>query len=159
MATAYIALGANLGDPVQTLKDAILHLSGLSQLQFLRSSSLYTSTPMGPSDQPDYVNAVCRAETDLAPLELLDLLQAVENQFGRQRIKHWGPRTLDLDLLLYDDQVINEPRLCVPHPGMTERDFVLIPLAELAPELNLPNGRSVASLLIDMTHHDLKKIT
>ncbi|RZQ55261.1 2-amino-4-hydroxy-6-hydroxymethyldihydropteridine diphosphokinase [Pseudidiomarina tainanensis] len=159
MATAYIALGANLGDPVQTLKDAILHLSGLPQLQFLRSSSLYSSTPMGPSDQPDYVNAVCCTETDLAPLELLDLLQTVENQFGRQRIRHWGPRTLDLDLLLYDDQVINEPRLCVPHPGMTERDFVLIPLAELAPELNLPNGRSVASLLIDMTHHDLKKIT
>lgn len=159
MATVYIALGANLGDPVQTLKDATLHLSGLPQLQFLRSSSLYTSTPMGPSDQPDYVNAVCCADTNLAPLELLDLLQAVENQFGRQRLRHWGPRTLDLDLLLYDNLIIDEPRLTVPHPGMTDRDFVLIPLAELAPELSLPDGRSLASFLIDMTHHDLKKIT
>lgn len=159
MATTYIALGANLGEPIQTLKDAILHLSGLPQLKFLRSSSLYSSTPMGPSDQPDYVNAVCCADTDLMPLELLDLLQAVEHQFGRQRTKHWGPRTLDLDLLLYDDSVIDEPRLSVPHPGLTERDFVLIPLAELAPELRLPDGRSVASLLTNMTHHDLKKIT
>jgi len=159
MAKVYIALGANLGEPVKTLKDAIISLSSLPQLQFVRSSSLYTSTPMGPSDQPDYVNAVVCAETKLAPLDLLDLLQAIENQFGRQRIRHWGPRTLDLDILLYDNLTIDEPRLEVPHPGIAERDFVLVPLAELAPELTLPDGRAIASLLANMTHHDLEKIT
>ncbi|RUO58932.1 2-amino-4-hydroxy-6-hydroxymethyldihydropteridine diphosphokinase [Pseudidiomarina marina] len=159
MAKVYIALGANLGNPVETLKDAILSLSGLPQFQFVRSSSLYTSTPMGPSDQPDYVNAVACAETSLAPLDLLDLLQALESQFGRQRIRHWGPRTLDLDILLYDDLTIDDPRLRIPHPGMTERDFVLVPLAELEPELTLPDGRTIASLLANMTHHDLEKIT
>jgi len=159
MARVYIALGANLGEPRQTIKDAIFHLSGLPQLQHLRASSLYSSSPMGPSDQPDYVNAVVVAETDLAPLALLDLLQATEHKFGRQRKQHWGPRTLDLDVLLYDDAVINEPRLTIPHPDLCERDFVVVPLAELAPELVLPNGQSLKSLEGVMAHHDLQKIT
>lgn len=159
MATVYIALGANLGQPQQTLRDAIAELSSLPQISNFCASSLYCSSPMGPVEQPDYINAVARAETQLAPLELLDLLQAVEHKFGRQRNIHWGPRTLDLDILLYDQQQINQPRLTVPHPGLTERDFVLIPLAELEPNLVLPNGSDLSSLLNTMAHHDLQKIT
>src|SRR5690554_5556829 len=108
MATVYIALGANLGQPQQTLRDALLRLASLTQLHHLRASSLYSSSPMGPVDQPDYVNAVACFDTDLTPLELLDLLQAIEQQFGRERLQHWGPRTLDIDILLYDHQIIEQ---------------------------------------------------
>lgn len=159
MAMVYIALGANLGQPQQTLRDALLRLAGLAQLHHLRASSLYSSSPMGPVDQPDYVNAVACFETDLTPLALLDLLQAIEHQFGRERMQHWGPRSLDIDILLYDHQVISQPRLTIPHPGLAERDFVIVPLAELAPDLTLPDGRDIASLQAAMTHHDLQKIT
>ncbi|WP_339880409.1 2-amino-4-hydroxy-6-hydroxymethyldihydropteridine diphosphokinase [Pseudidiomarina gelatinasegens] len=159
MATVYIGLGANLGNPEQTLKEAIFELSGLSQFARLRASSLYASKPMGPAEQPDYVNAVVCAETDLAPLAVLDLLQAIEHQFGRQRSLRWGPRTLDLDLLLYGNETISLPRLTIPHPGLTERDFVVVPLAELNSELVLPDGRSLLSVQATMAHHDLQKIT
>ncbi|RUO47408.1 2-amino-4-hydroxy-6-hydroxymethyldihydropteridine diphosphokinase [Pseudidiomarina donghaiensis] len=159
MALVYIALGANLGNPQQTLRDALHTLAALPQLTHLRASSLYASSPMGPVEQPDYVNAVACAETQLSPLELLDLLQSIEQQFGRQRLVHWGPRTLDLDILLYDQAVINEARLTIPHPGLGERDFVIVPLCELSPNLQLPDGRDIASLYQAMTHHDLQKIT
>lgn len=159
MTRVYIGLGANLGNPAQTLKEAIFELSGLSQFAQLRASSLYASKPMGPADQPDYVNAVVCAETDLEPLAVLDLLQAIEQQFGRKRSLRWGPRTLDLDLLLYGSETLCLPRLTVPHPGLAERDFVVVPLAELNPELVLPDGRSLLSLQATMAHHDLQKIT
>jgi|SRR5690554_1626091 len=159
MATVFIALGANLDHPHQTLLDAIDTLSHLPQLKHLVASSLYRSSPMGPVDQPDYVNAVACAETSLTPIQLLDLLQAVEHDFGRKREIHWGPRTLDLDILLYGREQINQPRLTIPHPGLSERDFVLVPLVELAPDLILPDGRDITSLLNAMAHHDLQKIT
>lgn len=159
MAKVYIALGANLGDPVQTLKDALLELASGPALQQLRASSLYRSKPMGPADQPDYVNAVVTATTELEPLALLDYLQAIEQQFGRQRLRHWGPRTLDLDILLVDDLVSTSERLTLPHPGLTERDFVVVPLAELAPTLVLPNGQTLQQLKQSMQHHDLVKIS
>jgi 2-amino-4-hydroxy-6-hydroxymethyldihydropteridine diphosphokinase len=159
MATVYIGLGANLGNPEQTLKEAIFELSGLSQFAQLRASSLYASKPMGPAEQPDYVNAVVCAETDLDPLAVLDLLQAIEHQFGRQRSLRWGPRTLDLDLLLYGNETISLPRLTIPHPGLTQRDFVVVPLAELNAELVLPDGRKLLSVQATMAHHDLQKIT
>lgn len=159
MAHVYIALGANLADPLSTLKQAVQTLQQHPELHHFKVSSFYRSKPMGPQDQPDYVNAVAEFHTVLAPLTLLDELQAIEQQYGRQRLRHWGPRTLDLDLLLYDHQQIQEPRLTVPHPGLAERDFVVVPLAELAPQLQLPDGRSVSTLLTTMIDHDLIKIT
>lgn len=159
MAHVYIALGANLADPLSTLKQAVQTLQQHPELHHFKVSSFYRSKPMGPQDQPDYVNAVAEFHTALAPLTLLDELQAIEQQYGRQRLRHWGPRTLDLDLLLYDHQQIQEPRLTVPHPGIAERDFVVVPLAELAPQLQLPDGRSVSTLLTTMIDHDLIKIT
>lgn len=159
MTTVYIALGANLGNPQQTLRDALHTLAALPQLNHLRASSLYSSSPMGPVEQPDYVNAVACADTELSPIALLDLLQSIELQFGRQRLQHWGPRTLDLDILLYGQQTINEPRLTIPHPGLAERDFVIVPLSEVSPDLQLPDGRTIAELCDAMAHHDLQKIT
>lgn len=159
MAQVFIALGANLSDPLTTLQQAVTTLQEHPALRAVAISSFYRSKPMGPQNQPDYVNAVAQFETDLSPLALLDTMQNIEQQYGRQRLQHWGPRTLDLDILLYDQRVIQEPRLTIPHPGLTVRDFVLVPLAELAPHLILPDGRSINALLASMIDHDLIKIT
>ncbi|MBY6064841.1 2-amino-4-hydroxy-6-hydroxymethyldihydropteridine diphosphokinase [Pseudidiomarina sediminum] len=160
MSTAvYIALGANLGEPVTTLTEALAHLRNDGVLHAVQCSSFYRSRPMGPQDQPDYVNAVLAATTTLAPLELLDYLQQVEQQFGRVRDRRWGARSLDLDLLLYGVQQIHHPRLTVPHVGLTERDFVLLPLLEIAPALALPDGRAIKGFVSNIANHDLIKIT
>ncbi|WP_103270655.1 2-amino-4-hydroxy-6-hydroxymethyldihydropteridine diphosphokinase, partial [Vibrio vulnificus] len=112
------------------------------------ASQLYSSSPMGPQDQPDYINAVAAIETELTPLELLDCTQAIELEQGRVRKEErWGPRTLDLDIILYGDEVIDSERLTVPHYGMKEREFVLYPLAEIAPNLTLPDGTELSQLL------------
>jgi len=145
---AYIGLGSNLDDPQAQLQRAIEALRQLPESRLTAVSRFYRSRPMGPSDQPDYVNAVAMLDTCLAPLELLDALQAIEQQQGRVRQgERWGPRTLDLDLLLYGADVIDQPRLQVPHPGMRQRNFVLQPLFDLAPELCLPDGSSVREAL------------
>ncbi|WP_258808315.1 2-amino-4-hydroxy-6-hydroxymethyldihydropteridine diphosphokinase [Pseudidiomarina sp. CB1] len=159
MSTIYVGLGANLGNPVQTLTALLERLQQVPELSHIKCSSFYRSAPMGPQDQPDYVNAVLCAQTHLAPLALLDLLQNLENEFGRVRNRRWGARTLDLDLLLFADVSLHHPRLTVPHPGLTERDFVLVPLHEIAPDLTLPDGRSIGSLLEHLPSHDLIKIT
>ena len=130
----YIGLGSNLGDPVQILKEAVVKLATLGQV---RVSQLYQSPPMGPQDQPHYVNAVVELVTDLAPLALLDHLQQFEQDAGRVRLRHWGERTLDLDLLLYGQEQIQTERLTVPHVGIFERDFVLIPLLNLDAEMHI----------------------
>lgn len=136
---AYIGLGGNLDNPVLRIKAAraaVKSLAGVGEAGF---SSLYRSTPMGPSGQPDYVNAVMAVDTSLTPLDLLDRLQAIEVAAGRVRQgERWGPRTLDLDLLLFGDCLIRSERLIVPHPGLAEREFVLYPLREIAPELEIP---------------------
>lgn len=134
---AYIGLGSNLESPVEQLRAALKELDTLPLSRLVAASSLYSSRPVGPQDQPDFVNAVTALETHLSPLALLDQLQALEQQHRRRRQRHWGPRTLDLDLLLYANNAINMPRLQVPHPQMTARAFVLLPLAEIAPSLNL----------------------
>lgn len=145
---AYIGLGANLGDPVAQLKSARQALRRQPGIRELACSRLYRSAPMGPSDQPDYINAVMAVETTLAPLPLLKVLQAVEAECGRVRSgERWGPRTLDLDLLLYGQQRIRKEELRVPHPGIAEREFVLQPLFEIAPELEIPEQGLVADLL------------
>lgn len=144
---AYVGLGSNLENPIQQVSDALIELNEIAQTRLLQQSQLYRSDPVGPPGQPDYINAVALLETALEPLDLLDALQSIENAHQRRRIQHWGPRTLDLDLLLYADQQIDLERLQVPHPHMTEREFVLYPLAEIAPEIELPNGIPLQQLL------------
>lgn len=144
----YLGLGANLHQPLQQLQQAVVALAALEHCQLLKVSSLYGSKPMGPQDQPDYVNAVAALTTTLSTEQLLDQLQKIELEQGRQRKdERWGPRTLDLDILLFGNQTINTERLTVPHYGMKVREFVLYPLAELAPELHLPDGSALSQLL------------
>ncbi|WP_249975233.1 2-amino-4-hydroxy-6-hydroxymethyldihydropteridine diphosphokinase [Vreelandella olivaria] len=138
MPRAYIGLGSNLENPVTQVRQALIELNDLPLGRLVAASSLYATPPVGPQDQPDFINAVAAIETRLSPLALLDQLQALEQRHRRRRLRHWGPRTLDLDLLLYDQQAINHPRLQVPHPEMHERGFVLIPLAELVRALDHP---------------------
>nr|WP_321275191.1 2-amino-4-hydroxy-6-hydroxymethyldihydropteridine diphosphokinase [uncultured Vibrio sp.] len=156
MITAYIAVGSNLADPVSQAKQAIEALKTLPESKFVKSSQLYSSTPMGPQNQPDYINAVVAIETNLTPLQLLDRTQAIEQEQGRVRKdERWGPRTLDLDIVLYGNEVINSERLTIPHYGMKEREFVLYPLAEIAPSLQLPDGTEVSSLLNQVDRNGL----
>ena len=144
---AYIGLGSNLDAPSAQLRQAFTALAQLPRTQLVATSGLYSSDSLLPG-QPRYTNAVAALETELEPLALLDALQAIENGQGRVRKERWGPRTLDLDILLAGDQVLDEPRLKVPHYHMHARAFVLYPLAELVPPgFVLPDGRSLASLL------------
>ncbi|MCL1120540.1 2-amino-4-hydroxy-6-hydroxymethyldihydropteridine diphosphokinase [Shewanella sp. FJAT-51649] len=147
MTQVFVALGANLEDPKAQLDNAVAALSALAENQSLKVSPYYGSAPMGDVVQPDYINAVASFETSLAPIDLLDALQEIENTQGRVRKERWGPRTLDLDLLLYGDAIIDEPRLKVPHYGMKERSFVLVPLAAIAPDLVLPCKTPLRSLI------------
>ena len=130
----YIGLGSNLGDSKVILTEAVHKLASLGDVKI---SKLYQSPPMGPQDQPNYLNAVVQLSTNLAPLALLDELQRFEQESGRVRLRHWGERTLDLDLLIYAEEKIQHERLTVPHVGVMERDFVLIPLLDLAPNLHI----------------------
>jgi len=144
----YIGLGANLVEPVAQLQAAVTALGQLPETKLVQVSRFYSSKPMGPQDQPDYVNAVAALDTRLTPLALLHALQQIELAHGRQRkAERWGPRTLDLDILLFGTQQIDHPKLTVPHYGMQLREFVLYPLAELAPDLILPDGVALQSLL------------
>ncbi|WPP87898.1 2-amino-4-hydroxy-6-hydroxymethyldihydropteridine diphosphokinase [Acinetobacter pittii] len=130
----YIGLGSNLGDSRQILSEAIAKLKILGGVKV---SKLYQSPPMGPQDQPNYLNAVAELNTDLMPLDLLDQLQRFEQEAGRVRLRRWGERTLDLDLLIYGDEKIQNERLTVPHIGILERDFVVIPLLDLDADLHI----------------------
>jgi len=150
MFRAYIALGANLGNPVATINDAVDALVCLRGSVFAAVSSLYRTAPVGLKHQPDFINAVVAVRTRLVPRELLDELFAIEARFGRIRdpgSDRNAPRTLDLDLLLHGDAVLDEPSLTLPHPRMHERAFVLAPLAEIDPALVIPGHGAVAELL------------
>ncbi|MCY1268959.1 2-amino-4-hydroxy-6-hydroxymethyldihydropteridine pyrophosphokinase [compost metagenome] len=148
MERVFIGLGSNLAEPASQLRGALAALGELPQTQLAAVSSLYASDPLGPPDQPRYVNAVAALDTELAPLQLLDALQAIELAQGRVRKdERWGPRTLDLDILLFGRRQIDEPRLQVPHYHMHARAFVLYPLAEIAGDLRLPDGRPLQALL------------
>ncbi len=137
MSIAYIALGSNLGDKEKNLRRALLLLTQQG-VEVVRVSSFLSTEPYGVTDQPQFLNAVACVRTSLAPLALLDVLLATELAMGRVRLRHWGERNIDLDLLLYEDVVLDTPRLRLPHPDMQNRDFVLLPLAEIAPELKHP---------------------
>ena len=131
---AYIGLGANLGNPQQQLAAALARLDAVEEVEVLKISAFYRNPPLGPPDQPWYVNAVAQVRTRLEPEELMRVLQQLEQDLGRVRGERWGPRIIDLDLLLYDGLVMNGPGLVLPHPEMHRRAFVLVPLAEIAPE-------------------------
>lgn len=159
MIPVYLGLGSNLERPLQQLGQAIQSLTTLPHSQLVAVSSLYASKPLGPQDQPNFVNAVARLDTALEPLALLDQLQQIERQQGRVRkAERWGPRTLDLDILLFGQQRLNLPRLQVPHYHLQAREFCLYPLAELEPGLILPDGRSLQSLLAQVAKEGLSII-
>ena len=158
MTICYIAIGSNLGNPVAKANLAIASLGNMPKTRLIAHSSLYCSKPMGPSDQPDYINAVAKIETELAAIPLLDTLQQIELSQGRERKdERWGPRTLDLDILLYGDEQIESERLTVPHYGMKRREFVLYPLAEISPMLSMPDGKTISDLLSACPLNGLQK--
>lgn len=148
MSIAYIALGSNLGDKEKNLQRAIMLLMQQG-IDVEKVSSFISTEPYGVTDQPQFLNAVCRVRTTLTPLALLDVLLATELAMGRVRLRHWGERNIDLDLLLYEDVVMDVPRLRLPHPDMQNRDFVLLPLAEIAPELVHPTLKKTIQELKD----------
>ncbi|MCL2636681.1 MAG: 2-amino-4-hydroxy-6-hydroxymethyldihydropteridine diphosphokinase [Betaproteobacteria bacterium] len=147
MSLAYVALGANLGDPASTLRAAFGALANLPASRVVRCSSLYRTAPVGLVNQPDFINAVALLETTLEPAQLLAELLAIEGRFGRRRGERNGPRSLDLDLLLYDECRFDQPELTLPHPRLHLRAFVLRPLAEIAPDLRLPGRGQLAAWL------------
>ncbi|MEM7029372.1 MAG: 2-amino-4-hydroxy-6-hydroxymethyldihydropteridine diphosphokinase [Chloroflexota bacterium] len=153
-----IALGSNLGDSLANLENAVTLLDQTDGIRLLQCSSWYRSKAMGPP-QPDYLNGCVVFETTLTPQALLARLQAIEHQFHRTRSIHWGPRTLDLDLVLFDDLVLKDPVLTIPHPGLPERSFVLAPLAEIAPGWIDPiSGETITDLLQKVDCSDLLEI-
>ena len=137
MSRAYVALGSNLGDREENLRTALKHLQE-NGVEVIKTSTFIETEPYGVTDQPGFVNAVCQVETELAPLELLRLLLSIEQEMGRVRLRRWGERNIDLDLLLYEDAVLESEELTLPHPDMQNRDFVLIPFAEIAGEVVHP---------------------
>ncbi len=144
---AYIAIGSNLDDPAAQVRSALRHLAAVERTRLVVSSRLYRSAPLGPQDQPEFVNAAAGVLTQLSPRELLTQLKEIERSMGRvSPVVRWGPRRIDLDLSMYGDQRVNEPDLTVPHPGVPERNFVLYPLRDIAPEVIVPGHASVASL-------------
>lgn len=156
--TAYIALGANLGDAPQTLKASLTHLAQHPDVTIEAVSSFYRTAPVGLTEQPDFVNAVARLVTRLDPETLLHTLLSIEGMFGRIRQTRNGPRTLDLDLLLYDGLVLEKDNLTLPHPRLHLRAFVLVPLAEIAPDLSLPHRGSVRAWLPAVANQAIHRI-
>lgn len=161
MTISYIAIGANLDNPCKQVQTALNHLSTLPQTYRLSCSSFYQSRPFGPSNQPDYVNVVVAIETELPVQALLKALQRIEEKQGRQRRgerERWGPRVVDLDILLYWDLLLQNEDLTIPHPGLSVREFVLYPLAEIAKDLILPTGESILELRAKCPNRGIKII-
>ncbi len=155
MIKVYIGLGSNLDDPQTQLKEAIISLEMIPSSSVVKTSSFYKSKPVGPQDQPDYINAVVELDTELSAQVLMDYLQGIENKQGRVRKQKWGPRTLDLDILLYGDEIIQGDSLEIPHVEMHKRGFVLLPLDEISPDCIIPGVGSVQTLLKKMNTDDL----
>lgn len=155
---AYIGLGSNLDEPLAQVQRAIMELENIPHTSLQATSALYRSRAVGPGEQPDYINAAALVNTKLTPLALLDALQAIEQEHKRVRREHWGPRTLDLDILLLDQQTIDSERLKVPHPYLSQRNFVLYPLADIAPELLLPDGTALKDLLAQCPQDGLERL-
>lgn len=158
MAEVYIGLGSNMDGPHNQLDRAIESLSASPDIALVAVSDRYQTPPIGPS-QPDYINAVAQLQTSMSPEALLDRLQSIEQQQDRVRTLRWGPRTLDLDILLYDNMLCDTERLTIPHPRMAERGFVLLPLADINRDLLLPSGKTVAQLLANCSVQGIVKST
>lgn len=158
MNNCFIGLGSNLNNPLAQVTQAIQSLAQLPQSTLISHSPWYRSSPIGPGVQEDYVNGVALLHTELSPSTLLAALQSIETQQQRVRREHWGPRTLDLDILLIDQQIIDTATLTVPHKEVFNRNFVLQPLADIAPELVFPDGSSLASRLNSCPVNGLEKI-
>ena len=156
---AYVGLGSNLQQPAKQIAAAFEGLDNLPETRLFGRSSLYRSAPLGGVEQPDFLNAVAALLTSLGPRELLDELKSIERRRGRERGgQRWGPRVLDLDILAFSDLVIAEDGLTVPHAGIAERNFVLLPLCEIAPELVIPNLGRVASIDVNMAEPRIERI-
>lgn len=151
MTTAYVGLGSNVGDRLLNIRKALEMLG--ERVEVSAVSSIYETDPIGPP-QPDFLNAVCEVRCDIGPRELLEILKEIEREIGRSQGEKWGPREIDLDLLLYGDEETVADDLVVPHPRLTERAFVLVPLLEIAPEIRLPDGTRVSSFV--RGHQSLK---
>lgn len=148
MTLAFIALGSNQASPLEQVGSALDALAAIPQSRVVATSSFYRTPPLGPQDQPDYLNAAVALETNLSPDVLLDHTQRIELEHGRVRkAERWGPRTLDLDIMLFGSEVISTPRLTVPHYDMKNRAFMLVPLLEIAPQCAFPDGQRVANVL------------
>ena len=160
MIDAYIGLGSNLENPAEQIKKARSTIAEHPLFTELKFSSLYSSPPMGPQNQPDYVNAVMAVSTDLSAIKMLHILQKIEADFGRVRKgERWGARILDLDLLLFANQIINHPDLIVPHIGLSERAFVLYPLSDIAPkDMRIPGLETIKQLVSQCPSNGLEKI-
>ena len=159
MTRAYVGLGANLGNPQQQLERALDLLNRDTKIAIARVSPVYRSAPLGPTGQPDYLNAAAAVDTDLAALALLARLQATEEALGRQRGERWGPRLIDLDLLLFGNEIIDDPRLHVPHRELAQRNFVLQPLIDLCgSRFRLPGGAELGTLLARCPGGELARI-
>jgi 2-amino-4-hydroxy-6-hydroxymethyldihydropteridine diphosphokinase len=156
MAEVYIALGSNIQDPHNQLDRALENINAMAEVDIVAVSHRYQTPPIGPS-QPDYINAAAQLQTSLSPESLLDRLQSIEQQQDRVRTVRWGPRTLDLDILLYDSIIQDTERLTIPHPRMTERAFVLLPLADIKSDLTLPCGKTVTQLLANCSVQGIVK--
>ncbi|MFM1886456.1 MAG: hypothetical protein RL026_1613 [Pseudomonadota bacterium] len=155
---AYVGLGSNLQDPLRQISMALRHLAALPRTRLVSRSPLYASAPLGPADQPDFVNAAAGLLTGLAAPDLLEALLEIEQSMGRVRLRHWGPRVIDLDLLAHGNLVYDTPRLRLPHPGIPSRNFVLYPLADLAPTLDLPGHGRVGTLAAAVGNEGLRRI-
>jgi 2-amino-4-hydroxy-6-hydroxymethyldihydropteridine diphosphokinase len=158
MTDVFVGLGSNLADPAAQLGRAIAELAALPNTTLVAQSPFYASKPVGPQDQPDYVNGAAWLNTSLEPHVLLDHLQSIEQTHGRKRLQHWGPRTLDLDVLLFGQQTLNDDRLTVPHAQLSQRDFALQPLLDLNPKLTLPDGTPLALLRQQCPDNQLRKL-
>jgi 2-amino-4-hydroxy-6-hydroxymethyldihydropteridine diphosphokinase len=158
MSIAFIGLGSNLSQPVRQIKTALRALAQLPDGQLLTFSSLYRSTPLNCMAQPDYINAVAKISTALSPQALLQALQQIECSQGRVRGEHWAARTLDLDLLLFDELQQHDAVLTLPHPGLTQREFVVFPLLELVPDLVLPDGTTLQHWATPLMHKPLERL-
>ena len=156
---AYVGVGSNLDNPARQVEDALSLLDGLPDTRLVMRSALYRSAPFGGVEQPAFVNAVAALLTTLEPLALLEQLKALERRQGREADGvRWGPRVLDLDLLVYSDRSVEEPQLRVPHPGIAERNFVLLPLGEIAPQLVIPGLGRVSGIPVDSTEPAISRI-
>lgn len=155
---AYIGIGSNMSDPWGRVRQAIAELDEIPHCCCVKHSSLYRSRPLGPADQPDFVNAVAAVDTTLSARRLLEILHEIERRHGRVRSRRWGPRTLDLDLLVYGSECIVSESLTVPHPGVVQRDFVLHPLYEIEPDLQVPGHGPIAGYLNCCVDHGLERI-